>query len=158
MNAEQAQTLRRILATQPVAALATLHNAAPSVSMAPFAVLPGTATFLIHVSTLAAHTKDMLANPAVSLMVMAPQTPDVLPQALPRVSVQGLAERMLPDADGYAAARAAYLARFPDSAPMFGFSDFSLFRITPKSARFVGGFAQAASVTAERLVEILSAS
>ncbi len=158
MNAAQADTLRRILAAQPVAALGTLHNAAPSVSMAPYVVLPGSAVFLIHVSTLATHTKDMLANPAVSLMVMAPQTPDVLPQALPRVSVQGVAERLLSDDAEYAAARAAYLARFPDSAPMFGFSDFSLFRITPKNARFVGGFAQATSVTAERLAEILRAS
>ena len=116
----------------------------------------GGTDFFIHVSGLASHTADMLAHPRVSLMVMAPQTPDVLPQALPRVSVQGVAERLLSDDAEYAAARAAYLARFPDSAPMFGFSDFSLFRITPKNARFVGGFAQAASLTPLNIEQALA--
>ena len=48
---------------------------------------------------------------------------------------------------GYAAARGAYLARFPDSEPMFGFGDFSLFLIEPSSVRGVAGFGQAWSLS-----------
>lgn len=157
MNLEQANALRAVLNGQTVAALGTLHKGNPSVSMTPFAIVPGTATFLIHVSTLAAHTKDMQAHPNVSLLVMAPPAADVLPQALPRVSVQGLAQPIVPSEAGYAQARAVYLARFPESAAMFGFTDFSLVGITPTAARFVGGFAQAASITAATLAEILDA-
>ncbi len=155
MNAEQARALRAVLKDQTVAALGTLHKGNPSVSMTPFAILPSTATFLIHVSTLAAHTKDMQAHPSVSVLVMAPPSIEVLPQALPRVSVQGVARAIAPSAPEYAEARAVYLARFPESVAMFGFSDFSLVGITPTAARFVGGFAQAASITAATLAEIL---
>ena len=47
----------------------------------------------------------------------------------------------------YAAARGAYLARFPDSEPMFGFGDFSLFLVEPSAVRGVAGFGQAWSLT-----------
>ena len=38
---------------------------------------------------------------------------------------------------------------------MFGFSDFSLFAIVPESIRFVGGFAQATTISPETLAEAL---
>ena len=56
----------------------------------------------------------------------------------------------------HAAAKAAYLTRFPQSEMMFGFSDFSLFAIVPESIRFVGGFAQATTISPETLAEVLS--
>jgi heme iron utilization protein len=61
--------------------------------------------------------------------------------------LQGEAQPCAVDGADYAAARQAYLARFPDSEPMFGFGDFSLFLITARSVRFVAGFAQAWSMT-----------
>jgi len=93
MNPEQAQTLRSILSAQQVAALGTLHEGVPYVSMVPFALLrDGSA--VIHVSALAAHTRAMLAEPAVSLLVMAPPSAGVLPQALPRVTTRRGARRL----------------------------------------------------------------
>ena len=77
MNPTYAQTLRELLRTQQVAGLGTLHQDQPYVSMVPFALLPGGSGFVIHVSQLAAHTKDMLSSPQVSLLVVAPPTPDV---------------------------------------------------------------------------------
>ena len=41
---------------------------------------------------------------------------------------------------------------------MFSFSDFSLFVIAVQSVRFVGGFAQASSVTAEQFASIMGAT
>lgn len=123
--------------------------------MVPFALLPASGLFLIHVSTLAAHTKDMQATPQVSLLVIAPPAPDVLPQATPRVSVQGIAHTIARTDERYPQARAAYLARFPESEPMFDFSDFSVVAIEPTSARFVGGFAQATSLLADALRDVL---
>jgi hypothetical protein len=156
MNAEHAATLRELLRSQPVAALGTLHNGKPYVSMAPFALLAGGAGFVVHVSRLAPHTRDMERSPAVSLLLMAPAQASVPPQALARVTVLGEAHRCPPSDARHAAAEAAYLERFPSSAPMFGFGDFSLFVITPKSLRFVGGFAQAASLTAAQFAAVMS--
>lgn len=157
MNDDDARILNAILSTQLVAALGTLHNGEPSVSMVPFAVHAETGGFLIHVSTLATHTKDMLGHPTISLLITAPLTPDVRPQALPRVTVRGAASPLALGDAGYAEARAAYLARFPDSALMFGFADFSLFHIVPENARLVGGFAQATSIRGDDVRALLSA-
>lgn len=143
MNAEQSQALQRLLEGQEVAALGTLHKGEPFVSMVPYALLAQGGAFVIHVSRLATHTRDMETHPGVSLLVMAGRSADVPAQALPRATVQGEARPCPPEDPQHEAARAAYLARFPGSEPLFGFSDFSLFLVVPRSVRFVGGFAQA---------------
>jgi putative heme iron utilization protein len=155
MTPAHAQLLRDLLRTQEVAALGTLHQGQPYVSMVPFALRPGGTDFIIHVSQLAAHTKDMLAHPPVSLLVVAPPAPGVMAQELARITVQGTAMQLVPGTPEHAAAKAAYLARFPQSEPMFGFADFSLFAIVPESIRFVGGFAQATTISPETLAEAL---
>lgn len=155
MHPTHAQTLRNLLRTQEVAALGTLHQGVPYVSMVPFALRPGSTDFIIHISQLAAHTKDMLASPQVSLLVIAPPTPGVIAQELARITVQGEAVQLVAGTPGHAAAKAAYLARFPQSEMMFGFSDFSLFAIAPESIRFVGGFAQATTISSETLAGAL---
>ena len=148
MNADRAEALRRLLERQEVAALGTLHGGQPFVSMVPYALAPQGRGFVIHVSRLATHTKDMENHPGVSLLVMDERSPEVPPQALARVTVQGDAQPCPPEAPLHAAAKEAYLARFPNSREMFGFADFSLFVIEPRSLRVVGGFAQAWSLTA----------
>jgi putative heme iron utilization protein len=156
MNPAHAQTLRDLLRTQEVAALGTLHQGQPYVSMVPFALRSGSTDFIIHVSQLAAHTRDMQAHPQVSLLVIAPPTPEVMAQELARISIQGEAMQVASGTPGHAAARAAYLSRFPQSEPMFDFSDFSLFAIVPSSIRFVGGFAQATTISPETLASALN--
>ena len=158
MNAMQAEALRQLLERQEVAALGTLHNGEPFVSMVPYALVPLGRGFVIHVSRLATHTKDMETHAGVSLLVMDERAPEVPPQALPRVTVQGQAQRCAPDSPLYAHAQQAYLARFPDSAQMFGFADFSLFVIEPRSLRVVGGFAQAWSVTGADYARFMGAT
>ena len=155
MNAARDDAFRALLERQEVAALGTLHNGEPFVSMVPYALVPGGRGFAIHVSRLATHTRDMEAHAGVSLLVMDERSPEVPPQALPRVTVQGQALRCAPDAPLYEAARAAYLTRFPHSQEMFGFADFSLFVVEPRSARVVGGFGQAWSLTAPDYLRIL---
>ena len=147
MNDEQARMLRDLVREQNVASLGTLHAGAPFVSMVPYARNPGGAEFFIHVSGLATHTGDMLASPRVSLMIMAAHADN--PQSRARVTVQGDARQIPTGSDEYVAAKASYLAAFPDAAGIFELGDFSLFRIVPVSARVVGGFAQAFSLGAE---------
>ncbi|MBC5785069.1 pyridoxamine 5'-phosphate oxidase family protein [Ramlibacter sp. USB13] len=157
MDAHQSQALRELLQRQEIAALGTLHKGEPFVSMVPYALLADGA-LVVHVSRLATHTRDMEEHAGVSVMVLGERSPDAPAQAVPRATLQGAAHPLGTDASGYAEARAAYLARFPASEPMFGFGDFSLFRIVPRSARFVGGFAQAGSLTGAQYAQLMSSA
>jgi putative heme iron utilization protein len=148
-------TLKNLVHGQPVAALGTLHEGRPFVSMVPFAVLPDGSAMVIHVSHLATHTKDMLDNPAVSLLVMAPLTPELSPQELARVTIQGQAVPCDAASPKYAEAKSVYIERFSQSAGMFDFADFQLFLIEPTSARHVGGFARAATLGSDALTDVL---
>ena len=156
MDADLSKRLRTLLDEQEIGSLGTLHDGAPFVSMVPFALLPDGVGFVIHVTALAAHTKDMLADPRVSLMVMAERRADVPAQALARVTVQGDALQVPTDAPFHALAKESYLARFPQSAQTFELGDFALFAIRPKSLRYVGGFAQAKTITPEGFAKALS--
>ena len=81
---DDARPLRRLLDTQPVGALGTLHRGNPAVSMVPFVLPAGDGRLFTHVSALATHTRDMQWHPRVSLLVMAEPGDGVQPQALPR--------------------------------------------------------------------------
>jgi len=155
MNSAHAPALRSLLESQPVAALATLHNGDPALSMVPYALLPQGQGFVIHVSRLATHTADMLANPAVALLVTAPLDSAGSPQELARASIRGRAEQLATDSPQYLESRSCYLAKFPQTEELFTFSDFSLFLIQARSVRFVGGFAQASTVSAEEFVAVM---
>ncbi len=156
MNTELSERLAQLVRERSTATLGTLRAGAPFVSMVPYAIVDD--GFVIHVSRLAAHTKDMLADERVSLLVAEAEGGGKSPLALARVSVQAKAERVASDSSRLPEFSAAYLARFPDAEQLFGFADFSIFLIRPVSARFVGGFAQAHSLSAESLVNILRRS
>jgi hypothetical protein len=156
MDAELTLTLRELVRGRATAALGTLHAGEPFVSMVPYALYGPGHDFLIHVSALASHTRDMLAHPRVSLLVTAPEGGAIAPQALPRLSVQGDAAQLPRDGGDYAAAKIAYLARFADAAQMFERADFSLFVIRPAALRFVAGFGKAHSLTPAALAQALA--
>lgn len=151
MQADDARALRRLLETRPVAALGTLHRGEPALSMVPFVLPPGQARVFIHVSALAPHTRDLIEHPRVALLVMDDAAGGVSPQALPRVALQADAVPLAPGDEGHDAARAAYLARFPDSATTFALADFSLVALVPVAARLVAGFGRAGALTGATL-------
>ena len=157
LEPQDALLLRRLLDTRPVAALATLHRGEPAVSMVPFVLPAGSDELLIHVSALATHTRDMQEHPRASLLVMAEADAQTLPQALPRVALQVEVRMLGREADGYAAAKAAYLARFPDAAMTFDLADFSIAVLKPASARLVAGFGRAHALVGEPLAAWLRA-
>lgn len=155
MNADLTERLEQLVRARSTAALATLHAHAPRASMVAYAIAADGAGFIIHVSTLAAHTKDMLADARVSLLIAEAESGGKSPLALARVSVHAMAEPIASDSPALAEFKGAYLARFPDAEQLFGFDDFSMFLIRPVSARFVAGFGQAHSLSAESLARIL---
>ena len=134
-----------------VAALVTLRGTEPRISMVAYVVAPDFSAFYIHVSKLAQHTTDMQKDKHVGFMVSETDDGRTDPQTLVRLSVRGVAEFLHPGEPGYTPMKDLYLSRFPESLPLFGFDDFGLWRIVPKGARYVAGFAKAFNLTLESL-------
>ena len=146
-----------LLRGQRVAALATLEaDGSPFVSMVPFAVEPGQACLVLHVSALAQHTGNMARDPRVSLLVMQAEQSEQPVHALPRLSLLGQASTPEPGSEAWVACRAAYLARFPEAEPMTQLGDFRFVVIELSGARQVAGFGAARSVGADELRSILA--
>jgi hypothetical protein len=154
MESPRLSALRSLLRRQTIGALGTLHRGEPYVSMVPFALDEGVPEFFVHVSRLAPHTRDMHEHPRVSVLVVAPDD-DGLPQARARATIQGDAALLETGSARYSDAKALYLQRFPHAADIFALPDFSLFAIRASSVRFIGGFAQAVSLTPEMFARAL---
>lgn len=151
------RALRDLLRQHRVAALGTLTaEGTPFVSMVPFALLAAQNMAVLHLSLLAPHTRNLLGNPAVSLMVMQAEVAGQPVHALPRVSLEGLAHRLQPQSDTWQAARQTYLTRFAEAEPMFELGDFSLVGVTLQRARQVAGFGSARPLDMDELTELLA--
>ncbi len=138
-----------------VAALRTLRDGAPSVSMVPYALIDDPLMFVVLVSALASHTRDMSEDPRVALLIVEPESPIRLAHTLARVAMPGTARALSRSDARIAPARAAYVARFPEMAGLFELVDFALFGIAPGALRVVGGFAEAATVAPAAIVRAL---
>jgi putative heme iron utilization protein len=156
MKEEAAERAAELVRRCRVAALGTLRRGAPGVSMVPYAILAEPFAFAVLVSTLSAHTREMLADGNVGMMILEPESESRQPHALARVSMQGKAAPIPPGNPRHDAASAAYRARFPDMAGLFELSDFHLFAIVPADVRVVTGFAQAATISPASLADALT--
>lgn len=100
---------------------------------------------LILVSTLAWHTKNLLANSHASLMVAEiPATGDALTG--PRVTIMGRFEKV----ENQALTR-RYLARHPHAEVYSGFGDFAFWRLAPERGHAVAGFGRIETMTADEI-------
>jgi heme iron utilization protein len=88
---------------------------------------------LLLISRLAVHTRNVLADPRVSLMLDERRDGDPLQGA--RIMLIGTAA-----ATDDAQVRRRYLDRQPEAAMFADFADFAFYRVTPKTAHLVAGF------------------
>ena len=154
MEAELEKKLAEMIRSSRVAGLGTLRDGAPLVSMVAYLPEGDFSAFYIHVSQLAQHTKGMLTDARVGLLISESDDGRVDPQTLARIAISGTAEQMPKDGTDYPAIQSRYVSRFSQSASLFGFGDFSLWKIVPTSARFVAGFAQAFNLTPDALKRV----
>ncbi len=126
---------RRFVRGQHSGVLATISKRVegfPFGSVAPF-ILDQTGCPVILISTLAEHTKNINADPRVSLIVQ-PYSPDM--QVAGRVTVLGHARRL----GDKSALGQRYLRFHPQAESYFSMHDFSFYRIEPVRIRYIGGF------------------
>lgn len=148
-RAELVGLARTLLRQVRVGALATLDRGNGS----PFASLVTVATDadgspLMLLSRLSAHTLNLEADSRASILLAAQGKGD--PLAHPRLTVVGRASRT-----EEAAVASRFLSRHPKAELYAGFADFSFWRLRVEEAHLNGGFARAASLTAEEVVTSL---
>jgi len=154
MDVQSEKLLVHIITSVRIAALGTIRDEAPRVSMVTFVPAQDFSAFYVHVSRLAQHTVDMQKNTLVGLLIAEVDDGRADPQTLVRLSIRGSAEFMENGEPGYAPVKAMYIERYPASEPLFQFTDFGLWRIKLKGARFVAGFSKAFNLTPETLQKI----
>jgi heme oxygenase (biliverdin-IX-beta and delta-forming) len=118
-------------------ALATLMPAGgdPYCSLVNVASLPEGAPILL-ISRLAVHTRNILADSRVSLMLDERVAGDPLEGS--RIMVAGRAEEL--SGEDAVIARRRYLAAHPSAEAFADFKDFGFFRIAPSGLHLVAGF------------------
>lgn len=128
---------RSLLRRRREGALATLlsGSGAPFCSLVNLASHPDGSPLLL-LSRLAVHTRNLLADPRVSLMLDERSEGDPLEGA--RIMLLGTAVEAAP-ADA-ALWRRRYLAAQPGAEDYIDFADFSLFRVETNAAHLVAGF------------------
>ncbi len=154
MDVQSEKLLAHILSTTRIAALATIRDEEPRVSMVAYVAAVDYSAFYIHVSRLAQHTVDMQKNKQVSLLITEKDDGRADPQTLARLSIRGSAIFMENGEPGYAPVKKLYIETFPESEPLFNLADFGLWKIKPKGARYVAGFAKAFNLTPETLQKV----
>ena len=130
---------RRLVRSHAHGTLATLIDGRPYASLVATACDTDASPLLL-LSDLAQHTKNLFADPCLSLLFgTTAGYPD--PLAGPRLTVIGRADRC---DEPRAAAR--FAARHPSSAHYAGFGDFHLYRVVVERGHLVAGFGRIAWV------------
>ena len=132
---EQGIEARRFARGQQSGVLSTISKRLegfPFGSVSPF-MLDHLGRPVILISEIAEHTKNIEADPRVS-MIVQPYSADM--QSTGRVTVIGRAER-LPGKDELGP---RYLRYFPQAEAYFAMHDFNFYRIEPVKVRWIGGF------------------
>ncbi|MES2602717.1 MAG: DUF2470 domain-containing protein [Pseudomonadota bacterium] len=135
-DVKPARLTRSLLGRSRQGALATLmpRSGDPYCSLVAVASLPDGMPILL-ISRLAVHTKNILSDPRVSLMLDERAPGDPLEGA--RIMLAGTAEEAKDDGE---LLKRRYLAAHPSAEEFVGFRDFSFFKIVPKGVHLVAGF------------------
>lgn len=140
MKPADAQLARDLVARTKTATLSTLSTREDG-SVYPFGSLVAAAVDargfpLLLLSSLAEHTKNLVASPHASLLFADHVSEDPLAGA--RVTLIGDVTRVTDDE--VPVVRAAYLERHPAAATYAGFKDFAFYRLEVAEIRMVAGF------------------
>jgi heme oxygenase (biliverdin-IX-beta and delta-forming) len=146
---------RSLLRRRREGALATLMAGSgdPYCSLVNVASHPDGSPILL-ISRLALHTKNILADPRVSLMLDERAAGDPLEGA--RIMLLGRVEQV--EASDLEVVRRRYLNAHPSAEAFVDFKDFSFFRIRPSGTHLVAGFGRIVDLKPEQFLTDLSAA
>ncbi len=150
---DAAAQARSLLRRSRQGALATLMAGSgdPYCSLVNVASHPDGSPILL-ISRLALHTRNILGDPRVSLMLDERAEGDPLEGS--RIMLAGRAEEA--SGDQAALLRRRYLNAHPSAEVFVNFKDFSFFRIVPSAAHLVAGFGRIVDLAPERFLTDIS--
>jgi putative heme iron utilization protein len=150
---DPARLARSLLRRRRQGALATLMAGSgdPYCSLVNVASHPDGSPILL-ISRLALHTKNLLADPRVSLMLDERAEGDPLEGS--RIMLAGRAEEA--SGDDAAILGRRYLNAHPSAEAFVEFKDFSFFRIIPSAAHLVAGFGRIVDLKPEQFLTDIS--
>ena len=154
MDDQSQEKLIQLIQTQKIASLGTSVQGQPLISMVLYGASDDFATYHIHISQLAKHTQNIMANPRVSLMICESVRANINPQTLARLSIIGKASLLSPMSAEYASAKEQYLEKYSFAKMNFQLGDFALYEIKLERARYVAGFGKAFTLTTEDMNRI----
>jgi heme iron utilization protein len=149
---DPAKAVKSLLRRSRQGALATLMagNGAPYCSLVNVATHPDGSPILL-ISRLAIHTKNLLADARVSLMLDERAEGDPLEGS--RIMLSGRAEEVASDAEIF---RRRYLHAHPSAEAFADFKDFSFFRIVLSGTHLVAGFGRIVDLKPSQFLTDLS--
>ncbi len=146
------EEFRQLLEQTRTVALATIGDGgAPSISYAPY-VRNEAGHYYIYVSRLSRHTSELLASPVASILLIEDESATKQLFARKRISYLCDVEEVVRDNSEYQDMLDQFADRFGGVIEVLSsLSDFVLFRLVPRSGRFVLGFGQAFDLVGDRL-------
>jgi putative heme iron utilization protein len=150
---DPARLARSLLRRRREGALATLMTGSgdPYCSLVNVASHPDGSPILL-ISRLALHTRNILGDPRVSLMLDERAGGDPLEGS--RIMLAGRAEEA--NGDDAPILRQRYLSVHPSAEAFVDFKDFSFFRIRPTGAHLVAGFGRIVDLTPQQFLTDIS--
>lgn len=107
-------------------------------------LLDPSGAFVVYVSGLSAHTRNLRANPRASVLLVEAEIATPQPLARRRLTFACAAEAVARDSAAHTALVAAFRAQFGEAIDLLaGLPDFQLVRLTPLRGRVVVGFGAA---------------
>lgn len=138
----------------------TLHLATrapsgePEASYTPF-IVDETGRFYIFVSRLSRHTRNLLEQPGLSILLIEPEADAQQIFARKRLSYHCVAEVIARDDPEWKTRLDQFEERFGAIIEMLrSLDDFVLFRLVPQNGSFVKGFGQAYTIDAETIEHV----
>jgi putative heme iron utilization protein len=148
------KTAKSLIRSGKQGALATLakDSGDPYCSLVNVATAADSSPVLL-ISGLALHTKNILADSRVSLMIDERRAGDPLEGA--RVMIAGRAEKVSDEA-ALEPIRRRYLSRHPGAEQFAGFPDFAFFAIDVRDVHLVAGFGRIVTLTRAQVLTDIS--
>jgi len=146
--------IREMLTTRRVLCLAATIDGEPAASLLPFAVAPDYRGVYVQASTLAKHSRALQQGATVGLLIHEPDTADVDPLQVARLTLQATVELLERDTDAFERASQVFVGRLPSAEMTLALGDFSLYRLVFGKGRYVAGFAQAYDVGPDTFDEL----
>ncbi len=123
----------------------------PNISYAPY-ICDEQGAYYVFVSQLASHTQDLLNNQIIAIMLTKDEQDTKQIFARTRLTYQCQVEEVSKDEQNYPSLLDQFAIKFGNVISVLrDLPDFILFRLIPKSGRFVMGFGQAYLLEGEKL-------